>query len=90
MQPQNITQVSDGQAIELPSATSRMIAAQGREARLARAASGAAADMLAAARRLRTLSWAHDAIDAEHIAEFDDILALLTARADLTSQAVAQ
>lgn len=89
MHPQNTTQVVGGQVINLPSTTERMIAAQDRDARLARAANDAEADMRAAARRLRTLSWAHDAIAADHIAEFEDIVALIAARADLIAQAVA-
>ena len=59
-----------------------------RAARVDRAAVAAAADLRAAARRLRTLSWAHDAINPEHIAEFEDIVALLAARADLLAEAV--
>ncbi|MGZ9829982.1 hypothetical protein ACXYTP_24000 [Tsukamurella ocularis] len=89
MHAQNTAQPAMGQVIELPSTTSRMIAAQDREARLTRAANDAEADMRAAARRLRTLSWAHDAIDAEHIADFEDIVALISARADLVARAVA-
>lgn len=86
MQTKNIS--VDGQVVELPSLTQRLIAAQNREARLARAANNAEADMRAVARRLRTLSWAHDAIDADHIDEFNDILALIAARADQLSEAV--
>lgn len=88
MHAQNTAQPATGQVVELASTTSRMIAAQDREARLTRAANNAEADMRAAARRLRTLSWAHDAIDAEHIAEFEDIIALIAARADRLAEAV--
>ncbi|MET9329515.1 hypothetical protein [Tsukamurella sp. NPDC003166] len=90
MHPQNITPASEGQVIDLPSTTERMIAAQQRARRLARAGRDTAADMRGAARRLRTLSWAHDAIDPAHIAEFEDIVALIAARADQLAEAVAQ
>lgn len=85
MQPQNITPLDDH-----PSQQTRLIAANERAARLARSANDGAADMRAAARRLRTLSWAHDAIDPDHIDEFNDIVALIDARADLLTQAVAR
>lgn len=56
----------------------RLIAAQRRSARIDRQVLNSVADLAACLRRLRALSWQHDAIPIEHVTEFEDILAALS------------
>lgn len=77
-------------AVVLEHPQTRLIAAEQREARKDRRANATVIAVRDALKSARELSWVHDAIDAEHIDQFDNVLDRITFAIDALDAEVNQ